>query len=547
MKTIKRFSILSILIVLIANNTIAQGDSGTSIDLLDNTYLNWYNLDYKTDKVIGVSVNKAYNELLVNKTPKKKMIVAVIDAGVDIHHEDLQGKIWVNKNEIPENGIDDDHNGYIDDINGWNFIGSISGKNIIYENYEYVRIVAKYQSVFDSIETEAGVDVKDLESFKLYSTCKAQYDLEYQGYIYTKEGTENFKQSIDSIINVLEPYTKTLSPTFDQIEAIKTKNKAHASSKKYLHRLYKSGFTVESLDDYLEYIDENLNFYLNVDLKAREIIGDDVDDFDDAFYGNNDVMGPTSEHGCFVAGIIAANRNNNIGIDGIADSVEIMVLRTVPDGDEDDKDVALSIKYAVDNGANIINMSFGKDHSPNKYMVDQAIRYAEEKGVLMVHAAGNESYNNDAITHYPDRLLDDENGVENWIAVGASSKSNDKYLAGSFSNYGKTTVELFAPGVDVISLYPESKYHLASGTSFSSPVVSGVAALVWSYYPELSVAELKDVLLESATVYDRKVILPSDGMQKDQKVKFSTLSITGGIANAYKALQLAEIKVNEKN
>ncbi len=542
-----RYYFLLILTVFILGNVIAQGNGATTIDSLDVNCLNWYNLDPSSDKVIGVSVNRAYNELLVNKTPKKKIIIAVIDAGVDIYHEDLEDKIWINKNEIADNGIDDDHNGYIDDIHGWNFIGSINGDNIAYENHEYVRIVASFQSAFDSVETEADVDSKELANYRLYRKCKVYYDTEYQSNIDAKEQIENFTNNIDSLINVLEIYTKTLDPTAEQIAAIQTKNKAHKASKKYLQKLYKSGFSSAYIDEYLEYIDNNLNIYLNLDLNARDIIGDDVNDIEDSFYGNSNVKGPISDHGSFVAGIIAATRNNNIGIDGIANSVEIMVLRTVPDGDEYDKDVALAIKYAVDNGADIINMSFGKDYSPNKYMVDQAVKYAQEKGVLMVHAAGNESNNNDITLTYPDRLMGNKSDIDNWIAVGASAKDDDKYLAGSFSNYGKTTVELFAPGVDVISLYPENKYNIASGTSMACPVVAGVAALVWSYYPELTVTELKGVLLASATTYTRKVVMPSDGMQKEMKVKFNTLSITGGVVNAYKAIELAEIKMNEKN
>lgn len=517
----------------------AQMGGGTTIDSLDIAFLNWYNLDLKENKVMGMSTNKAYADLLDGKELKKKIIVAVIDGGVDIKHEDLEGRIWVNEDEIPDNGIDDDHNGYIDDIHGWNFLGNVSGENINYENYDFVRILAKYRTQFDSTTVEADLDSATVVKYKLYKVCNERYLSEIQENEQLKVQIEGFKSRIDSLIQVLEPYTKSEKPSLDQIKAAKPKDKGEKSAQKYLARLYKYGYTSGDADAYLKHIQEIFDYYLNIDLNARQLIGDNPDDFEDAFYGNNDVKGSDAGHGTFVAGIIAANRNN-MGIDGVASHVKIMALRTVPDGDEDDKDVALSIKYAVDNGANIINMSFGKDYSPNKYMVDKAIKYAEEKGVLLVHAAGNSSENNDTITHFPVNIMDNGYVLANWITVGASSKEKGKELPGIFSNYGQTTVDIFAPGVDVISLAPENKYKKANGTSFSCPAVSGVAALVWSYYPELSVDELKSVLLKSVQPYSKKVIVPNKAYSKKIKAGFNTLSLTGGIVNVYNALELAE-------
>jgi len=346
------------------------------------------------------------------------------------------------------------------------------------------------------------------------------------------------------MLQIMESYIQTTYPDYEQLKAIKPLSKSDKETKEKLLKLFKYGASPKSIDRYLKYIAEKEEYYLNIDLNARSIVGDNPDDIDDAYYGNNGVCGPSAEHGTFVAGLIAANRDNNIGINGIADNVKIMTLRTVPDGDEDDKDVALSIKYAVDNGAHIINMSFGKDYSPNKKMVDEAIKYAEDKGVLLIKAAGNNSDNNDTIKHFPDYELADGVKVKNSITVGASSKKAGKELPGIFSNYGPTTVDLFAPGVNIISLYPNSKYNMANGTSFSSPVVAGVAALVWSYYPELSVTDLREVLLNSTTTYTKKVYVPNTKARKKQKASFKNLSVTGGIVNAYKALDLAAKKVS---
>jgi len=538
------FTIFILIGVSWVSRVAAQEERGTTIDSLDATKLNWYNLDPVSDKTYGVSTEKAYKELLAGKESKKKIIVAVIDGGVDIKHEDLQGRIWTNQNEIPDNGIDDDHNGYIDDIHGWNFIGSNDGKNITYENLEFARIVARYQNAYDSITEENQIKPDEKEVFNLYQLCRTRYEMEYGQKLATQKNLNDFIYRFDSLAKVLEPLTMVKTPTYEQLKKLKVNTDGQKAARKRLMKVLKRGLTPAILTDYVKYIDEQVNYYLNTELNARLIIGDNVDDFTDAFYGNNDVKGERAFHGTFVSGIIAANRDNNIGINGIASNVEIMAVRCVPDGDEEDKDVALSIKYAVDNGANIINMSFGKDFSPRKPMVDEAIKYAESKGVLLVHAAGNDSKNSDVENNYPMPVLNDGSKVTNWITAGANSKDMGKDLPASFTNYGKTTVELFAPGVDIISTTPGNRYDMADGTSFACPVVSGVAALVWSYYPELSVQELKAVLLESVNVYTTKVNIPGAN-SKPKTAPFNDLSITGGEVNVYNALKLADQKVKQ--
>lgn len=524
----------------------AENNKGTTIDSLNREYLNWYNLDFKDNKVMGVTVDKSYSEILKNLSTKKTIVVAVIDGGVDIEHEDLKGKIWINEDEIPGNGIDDDKNGYVDDVNGWNFLGNVNGDNIKYENLEFVRIVNQYTSLFDTLELKDVAD-GDIEKYELFKKCNDRYQKEISHLFGSKERTLKLLHKVDSMLKLMESYTNTLDPNYKQLKAIKPHSKNDKKTKGKLLKLFKYGASPKSINRYLKYLKEREEYYLNIDLNARNIIGDNRNDMNDAYYGNNQVGGPSAEHGTFVAGLIAANRNNNIGINGIASDVKIMTLRTVPDGDEDDKDVALSIKYAVDNGAHIINMSFGKEYSPNKHMVDEAIKYAEEKGVLLVKAAGNSSTNNDTTRYFPDFELSSGVKVVNGLNIGASAKEAGKELSGSFSNYGKATVDLFAPGVNIISLYPNSKYKMANGTSFASPIVSGVAALVWSYYPELSVTELREVIVKSTLSYTKKVNVPGKYSGKKQKDNFSNLSVTGGIVNAYKALEMAAEKVKGLN
>jgi subtilisin family serine protease len=290
-----------------------------------------------------------------------------------------------------------------------------------------------------------------------------------------------------------------------------------------------------------------LQQHLNLEYNPRTLVADNPEDINDRLYGNNNVIGPRADHGTPVAGIIGAVRGNNLGIDGIAQEVQLMILRAVPQGDERDKDIALAIRYAVDNGAHIINMSFGKDFSPHKHYVDEAVQYAEAHNVLLVHAAGNDGQNIDLVDNFPTKHYKAGKQANNWIEVGATSLKADKNFNGIFSNYGKQNVDLFAPGVDVISLAPDNKYDKMDGTSFAGPVVSGVAALVWSYYPELTAQELKEVLMKSCTLYPKlKVHTPAEDPTKKQKVNFSDLSVTGGVVNAYEALKLAQKVVLEK-
>jgi subtilisin family serine protease len=298
---------------------------------------------------------------------------------------------------------------------------------------------------------------------------------------------------------------------------------------------------LKELEDYYEHVSGLAEYGLNPEFNPRDIVGDNYENLDNRIYGNNDVIGPTSDHGTHVAGIVGAIRENNLGAVGIADNIELMILRTVPDGDERDKDVANSIRYAAENGAKVINMSFGKGYSPQKEYVDAAIQFADSMGVLMISGAGNGSDNIDSTESYPSRFYNNGGQAVNYLSVGASSWQSDSTLAAGFSNYGKSNVDLFAPGVDVYSTYPDNEYQKNSGTSMASPVVAGVAALIMSYYPELSATEVKEIILETVTEVNQVVYKPGTR----EPIPFSDLSRTGGIINAYKALELAAEKTNQ--
>jgi subtilisin family serine protease len=492
-------------------------------------YRNWHNLDWATNQVAGVSVDKAYRELLAHKQPRKEIIVAVMDGGIDIDHEDLKSNIWINTNEIPGNSLDDDKNGYVDDVHGWNFLGNSKGENVNVETYEFIRVLRTTSA--------------DKQNTPAYQRAKQLYEKEIKTQRERKESLTKFVTIYESARKIIRDGTGIDVHTADDLKKVKPLGDTRVSkAKDFLTQRYKMGFTEVILKTLLEDNERQLKFQLNEAFDPRTLIGDNATDIADTNYGNPDVEGPRAEHGTAVAGVIAAIRNNALGIDGIAPNVKIMVIRTTPDGDERDKDVALGIRYAVANGAHIINMSFGKDLSPEKQLVDEAVRFAESKGVLLVHAAGNDGANIDVIENYPSDRYADGTEPTNWIEVGASGQTTDAKLAASFSNYGQKHVDVFAPGVQIASLDTGNYYNTHDGTSLAAPVVSGVAALIMAYYPELTAQQIIAILMESGVQYPKLKVLQPTSEAKPVKVKFNTLSKSGSVINAYQALLLAEQK-----
>lgn len=502
---------------------------------------NWQNLDLKTDGVFGISTEKAYNELLKGKT-STPVIVAVIDGGIDEDHEDLMKVIWVNSDELAANNLDDDKNGYADDVNGWNFIGSAKG-NVQYDNMELVRLIRKLQPKYAAALNSTPFSEKERKEFLLYQKLITDYMDKLQEAQMGLANTTIFKRYIGEITAKMKVDKPVLADFENYKPANDIEGKVLKAIKSELKENPDFSELKEEVEDGLKYYEARVKYHLNLDFNSRDIVGDDYSNSNEHFYGNADVTGPDAEHGTHVGGIIGAVRNNGIGINGVADNVRIMGIRTVPDGDERDKDVANSIRYAVDNGAKIINMSFGKSYSWDKKVVDAAVKYAMDKNVLLVHAAGNDALNTDKEDNFPNSELVDSLGVNmgevtNWIEVGASGWRNDESLLAEFSNYGKKSVDVFAPGVKINSTFPNSTYKENDGTSMASPVVAGLAALIWSYYPKLTAVEVKEAIMKSVTKVDNKVKIREEGNSK--KVAFSELSVSGGIVNAYNALILAQ-------
>jgi len=501
----------------------------------DKKLLNWYNKDLTKDKLFGVSTEKAYKELLKNKE-SKTVIVAVIDGGTDINHEDLKGNIWTNEDEIPGNGIDDDKNGYVDDIHGWNFIGNAKGENVDQDNLEVTRMYKELNPKYKDIDESSAVDKKE---FELYQKVKEVYDEKSQE-SKANLGMAQSGKELKVADSIVKAYLKKQDYSMKELKKLNKAPSPVAESAEKLMVWQMFGVSADDLIAYGEEVNNELTYQYNLDFDGRIIVGDDYKDNSNRFYGNNDVIGPESAHGTFVAGEIGAVRNNGKGVDGIVSDVKLMIVRVVPNGDERDKDVANGIRYAIENGAKVINMSFGKAFSPQKKFVDEVLPLADKYDVLLVHAAGNDAENNDVVDNYPTNTGADGKPItQNWLTVGASSMKVDDNLVADFSNYGAKTVEIFAPGVDLWGTKPGNRYGSFSGTSMASPVVAGVAAVIRSYYPQLSAAEVKEVIMKSVTKVDQMVQKPTETGRGD-RVNFSTLSVTGGVVNLYNALLAAE-------
>ncbi|MFT4032006.1 MAG: S8 family peptidase [Siphonobacter sp.] len=522
--------------VLAAHLATAQSQTPDPATFKTKAPSNWFNLDYTADNVRGVSTEKAYELLKGRKSTP--VIVGIIDSGIDINHEDLKDKIWTNAKEIPDNGKDDDGNGYIDDVHGWNFLGNKDGKNVDKESLELTREYAKYNKLFEG-KAEADIPADQKDAFTYYQELKIAYNEKAQESKMMYPLIQNIYKNYIESEKVLQEYFKKDVITPEDLAKIDmgTADAKLKKAKSVFDQSFQRGYDKPQLEEALDHYKTESEIQLNPDFNARkEIIGDDPENTNDHNYGNNDVIGPDARHGTHVAGIIAADRHNNLGMKGVAENVKILVIRAVPDGDERDKDVANAIRYAVDNGAQIINMSFGKAYSPQKGAVDEAVQYAASKNVLIVHAAGNESENTDIENNFPTRnYLNNAGQAANWIEVGALSwKPNE---VASFSNYGKTAVDLFSPGVAIYSTVPGSKYEELDGTSMASPVAAGVATLLKSYFPKLSAVQLKQILMESTVKFPQQEVNQPGG--EGTKVPFGDLSVTGGEINAYQAVKMA--------
>jgi cell wall-associated protease len=544
----------ALLLVSFGYGSFAQG-TNSKTELVKG----WHLLDKEKDGVYGISLDKAYDFLRLKNLKSKPVLVAVIDSGVDTLQEDLVHIIWTNPGEIPGNGIDDDHNGYVDDIHGWNFIGGKDGTNVKDDSQEEGRVFYKYKEQFDG--KKIITDSMSAETHDHYEMwVKAKKKIMGDG---TNDGVDllMLKRVVNACIksdSLLQVAMGKKEYTGNDLDSFVTSDMDVRTAKSVLLYLFKENHIMDMtnttfITDFTEQADREEK---KMEIKETapknyrgDIVKDDESNIRDSVYGNNDIMASDPMHGTHVSGIIGAERDNNIGINGIADNVRIMMIRAVPNGDEHDKDIALAIRYAVNNGARVINMSFGKNLSPQKSWVDDAVKYAESKGVLLIHAAGNDAENVDSVDNFPNpNYKNSRSHAKNWITVGASSdpkaEESFKSYTASFSNYGKKEVDVFAPGTRIYSTLPGgNKYGNLDGTSMAAPVVTGVAALIMEYFPTLSPEEVKYCIEKSAVMPIAKAKKP--GTENDM-VPLSDLSVSGGILNAYGAVKLAAVIADPK-
>lgn len=508
--------------------------------LADAQLKHWPAMDLVTDTVPGMSVDKAYNEIIKNRKGET-VIVGVIDSGVDIAHEDLKNVIWTNPGEIAGNGVDDDKNGFIDDVHGWNFLGDIVG-----ENMEFVRIIRKLKPKYEG-KDEASISAADRKEFAIYQKAKAEYEKESSE---TNANKIRYEQILSQLKPVHQAMTKKLGKenyTKEDLATIKNPSSEEQQQIAMLTQMLNFADTVpevmKELEGGVKYFNGRIENNFNMTKNFRGVLGDNPEDITDNIYGDNNVSGPdpTKEnvkHGTHVAGIIGAQRNNKIGMDGVANNVKIMAVRAVPDGDEYDKDIALAIRYAVDNGATVLNTSFGKYYSPNADWVYSAIRYAASKDVLIVNAAGNDGFDLDTVNIYPNDQIDNSSEIaDSFLTVGALNFDYGSEMVANFSNYGKTNVDIFAPGVKIWATTPLNTYEYLQGTSMAAPEVAGVAAMIRSYYPKLSAKQVKQILMDSGLSTNTQVVL---GGETSNTESFANISKSGKMVNMYNALIMAD-------
>lgn len=512
----------------------------------ENEKKTWYHQNFDKTQVYGVNTQGAYEFFESKGLKPTTVVVGVLDSGVEVDHPGLIGNMWSNPNEVPNNGKDDDGNGYIDDVHGWNFIGGPNG-DVNVDNLEVTRMVAKYKDVFEGPNSEINKanQAKMPEEFKMYMRSKKIYDTKGNRVQQMVKSLNMIKEIIPTMVTLLngQNFTKEaldkLKPSTQQEmialqimgDVVNDPEIVGKSSEEF------NAYMNKAIEEEFKRNESQIKQYdLTFDPRA-EIVGDNYDDYSEKVYGNNNYEGPDALHGTHVAGIIAGLPHDNEVQYGVASKVaKIMTVRTVPDGDERDKDIANAIRYAVDNGAKILNMSFGKPVSPGKEEVWKAFKYAQDKGVLLVKAAGNDNEDISEHIHYPTNYVDVMDAkpiVDNVLTVGASTRYSDRLRAG-FSNYDEKLVDVFAPGAEIYSPIPDAKYMYLQGTSMASPVVAGAAAILKAYMPNLTPAQIIEALVNTS---NKSTV--NANLKEDANADFSVLSRAGGVIDVKKAAEYA--------
>lgn len=527
--------------------TFAQTKENALDPMQDKDLMTWYHKDFSSTNVYGVNTDNAYKFLESKGLKPKSVIVAVLDSGVEVDHPGLINNMWKNVNEVPNNGKDDDGNGYIDDVYGWNFLGGKNG-DVDVDNMEVTRVVKKYKPIFEGTDSAVNKanQAKMPEEFAMYMKSKDIFNTKSMEAKQAFETYSMIQKMIPNMISLLGG--KNLTP--EVLTSIKPTNPEEAMAASVLSQLAQDpqmkgkspaevqAFLEKEMKGAIDYYGPQATkqYDLNFDPR-KELVGDNYDNYSEKNYGNNHYEGPDAQHGTHVSGIIAGYPHGKEVQYGVAYKVaKIMTVRAVPDGDERDKDVANAVRYAVDNGAKILNMSFGKPVSPGKTVVWDAFKYAQDKGVLLVKAAGNENEDIAENVYYPTNyknVSDAKPFIDNMIVVGASTNDNE-FLRADFSNYNQKMVNVFAPGDKIYSTVPDGKYEYLQGTSMASPVVAGAAAVLLAYMPNLTPPQIIESFVKTANKSSVNAMIKSNTNNR-----FDLISESGGVIDVKKAAEYA--------
>lgn len=528
-----KFNFLYILVIVININALAQTPKSKNIGKSNN----WWMKD-KNDSLASTDFVKLFNEITPKlNNPQQEVIIAVLDSDIDIHHENFKNYLWFNKYELENDSIDNDNNGYTDDTHGWNFLGKKKdGSSLEYTLIEETRILRKYS------KKEIGELEKQGKIFFSYDSVKKSYDKIEKS---LKEKISPYKAAEAGYVYCMDTLKRAFNKeklTLGSISLLKSSDTLMKTCIAYVKKLHEDGYPYDKFMSYLNHKRTSLTTCLNLEYDNRELIGDDIYNAHDTQYGSPkfSTIVHKIDHGTEVSGVIINALRYIKETHKTSLPIKIMPSCITGIGDPTDKDTALAIQYAVDNGAKVINLSQTKSFSLNKEFVDKALKYAEEKDVLIVKSAGNEGLNLDKVLRFPnDNNKQEKEFVNNLIVVGASTEFTDKNIFDIDSNYGKKNADIFAPGIDISTFSPNNNYTESSGTSYSAPIVATIAAIIRSYYPNLSAKQVKQILMESGTSYDVNITFKQeDGSEKT--IPFSELSKSGKVVNAYKAMLMAK-------
>lgn len=529
-----KFNLLYVLVFFLSINLSAQDSKPENF----KKHINWW-MKEKNDSLASSDILKLFNRLSPRlKTTKQKVVIAVLDADVDIYHKRFKDFLWLNKYETAKDSLDNDNNGYIDDLHGWNFLGTKKdGSSLEFTLIEETRILRKFS------KEEITQLYKEGSILFSYDSVKKSYDNIKKSLI---EKISPYKAAEAGYVFCMDTLRKTFQHKKLNLEIINTLQSKDTIVMQpcinYVKQMYEDDYPFDEFTEYLNYNRKALKTCLNLNYDNRVLVGDDIYDICDSQYGSPifSTITPKMEHGTEVSGVIINALTSIQDNYKISLPIKIMPSCITGNGDPTDKDTALAIRYAVDNGAKVINLSQTKSFSINKKFVDKALKYAEKKDVLIVKSAGNEGLNLDEVLRFPnDNNKKGEEFIDNMIVVSGSTKFTNKNIFDSDYNYGKKNVDVFAPGIDISTFSPSNNYTESSGTSYSAPIVATIAALLRSYFPNLSAKQVKQILMDSGTSYNVNIpFKQKDGSEK--MIPFSELSKSGKVVNAYNAFIMAE-------